>query len=170
MAAPVDKKTKELVVGLFSIFILIVILIGVLSGKKDDPILAPQAVTVADSKPKDPPQPSKDDKATKEYALKLKKLLLADLKTVDTHLEDQGIVKLLFVTVSLNEWHQLNKDSQHKLVELILRHLRQNFKDDTVEVFIGVDASQPLAEGKWLPKLDNFDITIMGIVPEIVRI
>lgn len=162
MAGPVDKKTKELVFGLFGIFILIVILIGVFGGKKDDPISVQQTMTVADSKPKDPTLPSKGDKTINEYALKLKTLLRADLKTVDTHLEDQGIVKSLFVSVSLKEWHELNKDSKHKLVELILRHLRQNFKNDTVEVFIGVDADQPLAEGKWLTKIDNFDITIIG--------
>ena len=98
----------------------------------------------------------------KKYASQVKDLLKQDLKSVDVHLADEGSLKWLFVVVSYPEWKAMSKDSRRELVELLLRHMKKNFKNNTLKVSVGVNEDQPLAEGDWGQLSDGPSVKLIG--------
>jgi len=86
---------------------------------------------------------------TETYAQSIKKLLNQDLKSADVHLSGEGSLKWLFVAVGYQEWKGLSRENRRELVELLLRHMKQNFPTSGLKVSVGINADQPLAEGEW---------------------
>lgn len=99
---------------------------------------------------------------TKEYEKKIKLLLKQELKSVDVSLVDKENLKWLFVTVSYKEWRSLSKDSRKELVELLLRHMKQTYPNNGLQVSMGIDVSQPLAEGSWGQLSDGPNVKLIG--------
>lgn len=99
---------------------------------------------------------------TKDYEKKIKSILKQELKSVDVSLADKENLKWLFVTVSYKEWRTLTKDSRKELVELLLRHMKQQYPDSGLQVSVGVNADQPLAEGSWGQLSDGPDVKLIG--------
>lgn len=98
----------------------------------------------------------------KKYASQVKDLLKQDLKSVDVHLADEGSLKWLFVVVSYPEWKAMSKDSRRELVELLLRHMKKNFKNNSLKVSVGANEDQPLAEGDWGQLSDVPSVKLIG--------
>lgn len=99
---------------------------------------------------------------TKEYENKIRSLLKQELKSVDVSLADKESLKWLFVTVSYKEWRTLSKDSRKELVELLLRHMKQTYPDSGLQVSVGVNADQLLAEGSWGQLSDGPSVKLVG--------
>lgn len=113
-----------------------------------------------DEKKVDALKPAKNP--NKEYEQKIKSLLKQELKSVDVHLADEGSLKWLFVTVGYKEWRSLSKDGRKELVELLLRHMKQSYPNHSLQVSVGIDADQPLAEGSWGQLSDGPIVKIIG--------
>jgi hypothetical protein len=56
----------------------------------------------------------------------------------------------------------MSKDSRRELVELLLRHMKKNFKTHTLKVSIGANEDQPLAEGDWGQLSDGPSVKLIG--------
>jgi hypothetical protein len=102
---------------------------------------------------------------SKKYEQNVTKLLKKDLKAVDVHLADEGSLKWLFVVVNYNEWKSFNRENRRELVELLLRHMKQNFPKNGLKVSVGVNADQPLAEGDWGQLSDGPSVKLVGEQP-----
>lgn len=100
--------------------------------------------------------------SAKEYEKKIRSLLKQELKSVDVSLADKESLKWLFITVSYKEWRSLSKDSRKELVELLLRHMKQTYPDSGLQVSVGVNADQPLAEGSWGELSDGPSVKLIG--------
>lgn len=100
--------------------------------------------------------------SAKEYEKKIKSLLKQELKSVDVSLADKESLKWLFVTVSYKEWRSLTKDSRKELVELLLRHMKQTYPNHGLQVSVGINADQPLAEGQWSQLSDGPSVKLIG--------
>lgn len=100
--------------------------------------------------------------SAQEYVQKIKSLLKRELKTVDVYLKDEDSLKWLFVTVKYKEWRSLQKNSRKELVELLLRQMKQTYPDKGLQVSVGIDASQPLAEGSWGQLSDGPNVKLIG--------
>lgn len=98
----------------------------------------------------------------KEYEKKIKSLLKQELKSVDVHLADEGSLKWLFVTVSYKEWRSLNTDNRKELVELLLRNMKQTYPNHSLQVSVGINEDQPLAEGSWSQLSDGPSVKLIG--------
>lgn len=99
---------------------------------------------------------------SKKYEKTVSDMLKKDLKSVDVHLADEGSLKWLFVVVSYQEWKAFSKDSRRELVELLLRHMKQNYPKQGLKVSVGVNADQPLAEGDWGQLSDGPSVKLVG--------
>lgn len=123
---------------------------------------AVQPISVTEQ-PRPTVQPKKPEPTSAEYSKKVTALLKQDLKTVDAHLAIEGSTKWLFVTVGYSEWRGMGAANRKEMVNLLLRHMKQNYSDDYsyLQVSVGVNADQPLAEGKWSP-LGNPEIELIG--------
>jgi len=106
--------------------------------------------------------PPPNEPKPQEYAVRVKLQLQENFKSVDTHLADEGSLKWLFVTISLSEWHGLNKENRHQLVDLLIRQMKQVFPNKGLKVSIGINVEQPLAEGDWTQLSSDPDIKLVG--------
>lgn len=109
-------------------------------------------------------KPKKAEMSSDDYSKKVKALLKDSLKSVDVHLAIEGSTKWLFVAVNYSEWRNMGAINRKEMVNLLLRHMKQTYPDDYTyyQVSVGVNADQPLAEGKWSPLSNGPEIELIG--------
>lgn len=147
-----SKQTAAVVVSLVLAAIFIKAIVGTDNSKSNTATVTQQEV---------PPKVAhKQD--SKDYAAEVKSQLQADLKSADVHLADEGSLKWLFVTVTLDEWQSLNSQDKKDLTTLLIRHMKTKFPNNGLKVSIGINADQPLAEADWAQTSNGPNITVIG--------
>lgn len=152
----VTGKQTAIVLG---VLVVITVLIKLVVGSDNTPVksINPPSITTTSL--------TNDNQLTtdaKVYADKIKQKLKKDLQTIDVHLADEGSLKWLFITVSYNEWRSIKEDGRKDLVILLLRHMKQTYPNNSLQVSVGINADQPLAEGEWSQLSDGPSVKLIG--------